>query len=78
MRVYYGADADMNLIKLIDEPDKVVSAIFDHYEKRGFEPNAFVLSTNPHSTLNASIAHAATPPERARYQYNWLFMRLFR
>ncbi len=32
--------ADMNLIKLIDEPDKVVSAIFDHYEKRGFEPNA--------------------------------------
>lgn len=32
--------ADMNLIKLIDEPDKVVAAIFDHYEKRGFEPNA--------------------------------------
>jgi uncharacterized protein (TIGR00730 family) len=30
--------ADMNLIKLIDEPDKVVAAIFDHYEKRGFEP----------------------------------------
>jgi uncharacterized protein (TIGR00730 family) len=34
-----GAD-DMNLIKLIDEPDKVVAAIFDHYEKRGFEPTA--------------------------------------
>jgi uncharacterized protein (TIGR00730 family) len=32
--------ADMNLIRLIDEPDKVVAAIFDHYEKRGFEPNA--------------------------------------
>ncbi|MBI3528765.1 MAG: TIGR00730 family Rossman fold protein [Betaproteobacteria bacterium] len=32
--------ADMNLIKLIDEPDKVVAAIFDHYEKRGFEPTA--------------------------------------
>jgi uncharacterized protein (TIGR00730 family) len=31
---------DMNLIKLIDEPDKVVAAIFDHYEKRGFEPTA--------------------------------------
>jgi uncharacterized protein (TIGR00730 family) len=30
--------ADMNLIKLIDEPDKVVAAIFEHYEKRGFEP----------------------------------------
>ena len=29
---------DINLIKLIDEPDKVVAAIFDHYEKRGFEP----------------------------------------
>ena len=32
--------ADMNLIKLIDEPDQVVAAIFDHYEKRGFEPSA--------------------------------------
>ena len=32
--------SDMNLIKLIDEPDKVVAAIFDHYEKRGFEPTA--------------------------------------
>ena len=31
---------DMNLIKLIDEPDQVVAAIFDHYEKRGFEPTA--------------------------------------
>ena len=31
---------DMNLIQLIDEPDKVVAAIFDHYEKRGFEPTA--------------------------------------
>ncbi|MEO8007521.1 MAG: TIGR00730 family Rossman fold protein, partial [Betaproteobacteria bacterium] len=30
--------ADMDLIQLIDEPEKVVSAIFDHYEKRGFEP----------------------------------------
>jgi len=32
--------ADMNLIKLIDEPAQVVAAIFDHYEKRGFEPTA--------------------------------------
>jgi len=32
--------ADMDLIKLIDDPDKVVAAIFDHYEKRGFEPTA--------------------------------------
>ena len=31
---------DMDLIKLIDEPGKVVAAIFDHYEKRGFEPTA--------------------------------------
>lgn len=32
--------ADVDLIKLIDEPEKVVTAIFDHYEKRGFEPTA--------------------------------------
>ena len=31
---------DMNLIKLIDEPRQVVEAIFNHYEKRGFEPSA--------------------------------------
>ena len=28
---------DMNLIKLIDEPEAVVDAIFKHYETRGFE-----------------------------------------
>ena len=28
---------DMNLIQLIDEPEQVVSAIFKHYETRGFE-----------------------------------------
>ncbi|MGH8766956.1 MAG: TIGR00730 family Rossman fold protein [Burkholderiales bacterium] len=32
--------ADMDLIKLIDEPRQVVEAIFNHYEKRGFEPSA--------------------------------------
>ena len=31
---------DMNLIKIIDEPRQVVEAIFEHYEKRGFEPSA--------------------------------------
>ena len=31
---------DVNLIQVIDEPAQVVSAIFDHYEKRGFEPFA--------------------------------------
>jgi len=31
---------DMDLIKVIDQPEEVVSAIFDHYEKRGFEPSA--------------------------------------
>jgi uncharacterized protein (TIGR00730 family) len=30
---------DMNLIQLIDEPRGVVEAIFDYYEKRGFEPS---------------------------------------
>ena len=28
---------DMNLIQLIDDPEEVVSAIFKHYETRGFE-----------------------------------------
>jgi uncharacterized protein (TIGR00730 family) len=31
---------DVNLIQLIDEPAAVVQAIFEHYEKRGFEPSA--------------------------------------
>ena len=31
---------DMNLIQVIDEPAEVVEAIFDHYEKRGFDPAA--------------------------------------
>jgi uncharacterized protein (TIGR00730 family) len=30
---------DMNLIQVIDEPAAVVSAIFKHYETRGFEPS---------------------------------------
>jgi uncharacterized protein (TIGR00730 family) len=32
--------ADVDLIRLIDDPAEVVNAIFDHYEKRGFEPSA--------------------------------------
>ncbi len=31
---------DMELIQVIDEPAAVVSAIFKHYETRGFEPSA--------------------------------------
>jgi len=31
---------DMDLIKIIDEPQEVVSAIFKYYETRGFEPSA--------------------------------------
>ncbi|MFO1320611.1 MAG: TIGR00730 family Rossman fold protein [Burkholderiales bacterium] len=31
---------DVDLIQLIDDPEKVVEAIFQHYEKRGFEPSA--------------------------------------
>jgi uncharacterized protein (TIGR00730 family) len=30
---------DMNLVQLIDEPQAVVDAIFDYYEKRGFQPS---------------------------------------
>jgi len=31
---------DLRLIKVIDEPEDIVKAIFDHYETRGFEPSA--------------------------------------
>jgi len=31
--------ADLDLIKVIDEPKGVVDAIFNHYEKHGFEPS---------------------------------------
>ncbi|MGF1642880.1 MAG: TIGR00730 family Rossman fold protein [Thiotrichales bacterium] len=31
---------DLRLFKVIDEPREVVDAIFDYYEKRGFEPTA--------------------------------------
>ncbi len=31
---------DLDLITLVDEPDKVVEAIFDHYQARGFELSA--------------------------------------
>jgi uncharacterized protein (TIGR00730 family) len=31
---------DVNLIQVIDHPGDVVKAIFDHYDKRGFEPSA--------------------------------------
>jgi len=30
---------DLNLVQLIDEPQAVVDAIFDYYEKRGFQPS---------------------------------------
>ena len=30
---------DMDLIQIIDEPQAVVNAIFDHYATRGFEPS---------------------------------------
>jgi hypothetical protein len=30
----------MDLIQVIDDPQQVVDAIFQHYETRGFEPSA--------------------------------------
>jgi uncharacterized protein (TIGR00730 family) len=30
---------DLDLFKIIDTPDEVADAIFDHYEQRGFEPS---------------------------------------
>ena len=31
---------DLNLVQIIDEPKQIANAIFEHYEKRGFEPSA--------------------------------------
>ncbi|HEX6929109.1 MAG TPA: LOG family protein, partial [Gammaproteobacteria bacterium] len=31
--------ADMNLLTVVEKPDEVVQAIFDHYGGRGFEPS---------------------------------------
>jgi uncharacterized protein (TIGR00730 family) len=31
---------DLKLVTVIDDPDEIVSAIFNHYEKRGFAPSA--------------------------------------
>lgn len=31
---------DMDLFLIVEEPEQVVDAIFDHYEERGFEPSA--------------------------------------
>jgi predicted Rossmann-fold nucleotide-binding protein len=31
---------DIDLIQVIDDPQQIVSAIFKHYETRGFEPSA--------------------------------------
>ena len=31
---------DLNLFKLVDNPQEVVEAIFEHYEDRCFEPSA--------------------------------------
>jgi uncharacterized protein (TIGR00730 family) len=32
--------ADLNLVRLVNDPDEVVEAIFDHYQTRGFGPSA--------------------------------------
>ncbi len=34
------AAADMDLVKLADDPEEIVNIIFDHYGTRGFEPSA--------------------------------------
>ena len=33
-------ESDLDLYKVLDKPEEVVEAIFDHYEHRGFEPSA--------------------------------------
>jgi len=37
--------ADMELVQVIDDPQRVVDAIFDHYQTRGFGPSAFERET---------------------------------
>jgi len=32
--------ADLDLLQVLDKPQEVVDAIFNHYESRGFEPSA--------------------------------------
>jgi len=32
-------ESDLDLFKVLDQPEEVVNAIFDHYESRGFEPS---------------------------------------
>ena len=32
-------EEDLDLFQLLDDPDDVVTAIFKHYEQRGFEPS---------------------------------------
>jgi uncharacterized protein (TIGR00730 family) len=34
------SEADLDLFKVIDDPDEVVKAIFDHYTNRSIRPNA--------------------------------------
>jgi len=34
------APEDVDLVKVANDPDEVVTAIFDHYEARGFQPSA--------------------------------------
>ena len=31
---------DLDLVQVLDKPEEVVDAIFNHYESRGFEPSA--------------------------------------
>ena len=33
-------ESDLELIEVLDKPQEVVDAIFNHYESRGFEPSA--------------------------------------
>ncbi|HET7675816.1 MAG TPA: TIGR00730 family Rossman fold protein, partial [Gammaproteobacteria bacterium] len=45
MRDHLGSEnmidpKDVDFMKVVDEPDEVVAAIFDHYGDRGFEPSA--------------------------------------
>ncbi len=51
-------ERDLDLMRVIDEPDAIVEAIFDFYENRGFQPS----QEERERMLNLGAASFPTPP----------------
>ena len=54
---------DVDLIQVIDEPAEVVRAIFEHYEKRGFEPSAQEREAQLNLCADMSVYTTVTPEQ---------------